>query len=361
MEANSCHINHLDSNVLLPPRKRLLAGLKKQNSDGNPRQSSTSDTLSEFDTRLNNLLRSHLNNPNLSPEEIVEVSRSAAAAAAKAAEVTRAAAEEKAVTAAKAIAAAKSALKLVATVSETGKERYLKKNRMKKHVPVHMLYNKHGPAENSTVDEELARKLHRAINSSPRISKNSSTSESKNSKHKRLKVLSPQEKTRVSDGGIAWEGNRPSTSNGNGVTVEVDSEGSIHEAYTLIVDENESKFSKADRLTMDRGEVERRHSKEKNLESSDGAYSIGRKRGRIKKKKLPLTICSFRDWENPNKELRSVSSPLTEDNTGKTTSNNMPLVSVGPYGVRPVEITSTWKCQAFKAATSVNHNKVKQS
>ncbi|GFS39398.1 hypothetical protein Acr_00g0079810 [Actinidia rufa] len=359
METNSCHINHLDSNVLLPPRKRLLAGLKKQNSNGNPRQPSASSTLSEFDTRLNNLLRSHLNNPNLSPEEIVEASRSAAAVAAKAAEVARAAAEEKAVIAAKAIAAAKNALKLVATVSEISKERYSKKNRLKKHVPVHMLYNKRQPAEKSNVDEELARKLHRAINSSPRISKHSSTSESKSSKHKRLKVLPPQEKPRVSNGGIAWEGNRPSTSNGNGVTVEVDSESSIHKAYTLRVDENKSKFSKSDWLKMDRGEAERRHSKKKNLESSDETYSIGRKRGRIKQKKLPLTICSFRDQENPKEELRSVSSPLTEDNTGKTSLNDMQLVSVEPRdGVRPVETTSTWKCQAFKAAASVNPNKV---
>ncbi|KAJ6990507.1 hypothetical protein NC653_018922 [Populus alba x Populus x berolinensis] len=34
MEANICDINHLDADVLLPPRKRLLAGFKKQSSDG---------------------------------------------------------------------------------------------------------------------------------------------------------------------------------------------------------------------------------------------------------------------------------------------------------------------------------------
>jgi hypothetical protein len=33
MDANICDVNHLDADVLLPPRKRLLAGLKKQSSE----------------------------------------------------------------------------------------------------------------------------------------------------------------------------------------------------------------------------------------------------------------------------------------------------------------------------------------
>ncbi|CAL5326576.1 unnamed protein product [Camellia sinensis] len=360
MEANLCDINHLNSDVLLPPRKRLLAGLKKQNFDGNSHQPSTSTTSSEFDTRLNNLLRSHLNNPNLSPEEIVEASRSAAAAAVKVAEAARAAAEEKAAMAAKAVAAAKSALELVAAVSEessASRERYSKKNKMKKHIPVRTLYNKHKPIQNCRTDEELARKLHQAINSSPRISKHSSTSELKGNKHKRLKGLSTPEKSRVSNGGIAQERNTPSMSNGNGVTRKVNSEGSSHEAYAVRVDENVSKFNKLDRLKMDNGEAETSHLKEKNLESSDEACSIGRKRGRMKQKKLPLSICTFRDRSNPKEELKSKSSPLTAENTRKTTSNSITLVPVEPS----VETTSMWKCKAFKAPVCVKQNKVVQS
>ncbi|XP_042972944.1 uncharacterized protein LOC122304743 [Carya illinoinensis] len=132
--------------------------------------------LSDFETRLNNLLSSHSNNPNLTPEEIVEASKSVAIAAAEAA---RAASEEKAAKASKAMAAAKSALDLVASFTEeaASKEKYLKKNRLKKHLPVWLLYKKYQPIENNKTDEELACKLHQAINSSPRISKNASSSD----------------------------------------------------------------------------------------------------------------------------------------------------------------------------------------
>ncbi|GMP97060.1 hypothetical protein CsSME_00045461 [Camellia sinensis var. sinensis] len=42
MEANLCDLNHLDSDVLLPPRKWLLAVLKKQNFDANSHHPSAS-------------------------------------------------------------------------------------------------------------------------------------------------------------------------------------------------------------------------------------------------------------------------------------------------------------------------------
>ncbi|XP_052195032.1 uncharacterized protein LOC127803064 [Diospyros lotus] len=365
MDANLCDINHLDSDVLLPPRKRLLAGLKKQNFDGNSHQPSSSGTLTQFDAHLKNLLRSHLNNPNISPEEIVKSSRSAAEAAIKAAEAARAAAEEKAAIAAKAVATAKSALELVANVSEEApsKERYLKKNKMKKHVPVRMLYNKHQRVENCRTDEELARKLHRAMNSSPRISKNSSTSELKTNKNKRLKGLSTLERARVSNGAMVHERNIASRTNGNGVIDKVGLGVSIQEGYVVRVDENTSESFKPDRSKIDNGEAETGHSKERMLESSDDTCSIGRKRGRIKQKKLPLSICTFRDRANPKEDPKSKSSPPTEENTAKPTSSNMPLFSVGPPrdGVRPVETAPLWKCQAFKAPTCVKQNKVMQS
>lgn len=79
--------NQLDSEVLLPPRKRLLAGLKKQNSDSEATASpspvaascvtdvaspSSSSFSSEFEARLKHLLSCHSNNPNLTPVEVVE-------------------------------------------------------------------------------------------------------------------------------------------------------------------------------------------------------------------------------------------------------------------------------------------------
>ncbi|XP_042954606.1 uncharacterized protein LOC122291020 [Carya illinoinensis] len=176
---------------------------------------SSAATLSDFETHLNNLLSSHSNNPNLTPEEIVEASKLAAIAAAEAAEAARAASEEKAAKASKAMAAAKSALDLVASFSEeaASKEKYLKKNRLKKHLPVRLLYKKkYQPIENNKTDEELAHKLHRASNSSPRISKNASSSDWKGHKHKKPKSSVSSEKIRVSNRGTLLEGHLPSMS-----------------------------------------------------------------------------------------------------------------------------------------------------
>lgn len=84
--------NHLDSNVLLPPRKRLLACMKSRNGNGNSNSNppSTSNPMNEFGTRLNNLLSVHPNDNNLSQLKIVEASRSAAEVASKIAIAARA-------------------------------------------------------------------------------------------------------------------------------------------------------------------------------------------------------------------------------------------------------------------------------
>ena len=369
METNICDINHLDADVLLPPRKRLLAGLKKQSSDGDAtlHPSPVAMNSNEFDARLHRLIGSHLKNPSLTPEEIVEASRSAANAAAKVAEAARAAAEEKAAKAAKAMAVAKSALELVTSVSEetSSRERYLKKNKSKKHVQVQLLYKKHQPVENYRTDEELARKLHRAMNSSPRISKNSSGSDWKNHKHKKPKIFPAVEKTRAPNGGIVLEGNSPSSCNGSSIAGDVDSQNSVREVYTVKVDERVLRTQKADQLETDNREAG--YSKDKNLEALDHSSTTGRKRGRIKLKKLPLSICTIRDRANPKEELKSRSASTTEENifkpTVEPTAGKVPLFSVGPSAgsVMPVEATSMWKCQDFKAPACVKQNKVVQS
>ncbi|KAK4431455.1 hypothetical protein Salat_0907600 [Sesamum alatum] len=378
MEANRCDVNHLDADALLPPRKRLLAGLKRQSSDVNSTAPSTSRSAeSEYDTRLNNLLRSQLSNTNLSNEGIVEASRCAAIEAAKVAEAARAIAEQKAAKAAKAMAAAKSALDLVATLEEAAsKEKCLKPNKMKKHLPVQAFYNKNKGKFNCRTDEELARKLHQAINSSARILKNSSGSDSKNHKHTRLKTSAASGRTSICSGIPPGEGNRPSinTSNGYGV-VEVDTEGPVKEIDTIMVDLNTSKPdrddgirlengegwqpSKHDQLKLQNGEV-RVPSKAKSPESLD---SFGKKRGRIKQKKLPLSICSFRDQTSPKEALKSRGMPQPEDNGDKTPVVNQPLFPVGTPGnsLMPIERTPMWKCQAFKAPACFTQNKVMQS
>lgn len=175
-----------------------------------------------------------LGNPNSkSPQEIVETSKAAALAAAEVAAAAKRVAVEKAAAAVKAAAAAKSALELAASAAarEEMEGRGFcvnskSKPTKKKHVPIKLLYKgeqietgaeeeeeeerpptvllrskrnpvkvKHEPIklsykgkrietkgvkdDASTVlmphslnDEELARQLHRAINSSPRISRN---------------------------------------------------------------------------------------------------------------------------------------------------------------------------------------------
>ncbi|KAF8011199.1 hypothetical protein BT93_J1727 [Corymbia citriodora subsp. variegata] len=180
MDANGCAVEQSDADVLLPPRKRLLAGLKKQNLDTKgashvsstaapPSSSPPSSSSSAYDAHLNSLL-SVYGNPNISPEEIVEASRSAALATDKIAKAARAAAEEKAAAAAKAVAAAKSALDLVASFSNEGNhsQMSLKRNKLKKCVPVHSLYKRNRLIANNKAGEELARRMPRVTIGSSR-------------------------------------------------------------------------------------------------------------------------------------------------------------------------------------------------
>lgn len=379
MEANICDVNHLNSDVLLPPRKRLLAGLRKQGADcegtfnpppvasssGSPPPSPSYGLTSiEFNIRLNNLLSAH-SNTNLSPEEVVEASRSAAAAAVKAAEAARAAAEEKAAIAAKAVAAAKSAMDLVASICEEAacKELNLRKNKLKKHVPVELLYTKYQPIENTRTDEELARNLHRAINSSPRIMKNSSGSGGRGHKHKKLKSSPGSEKIRVSNCSISQELDPTPTCNGHAEIDEAGSECSFQEVYKLKACENFGKYEKNNQCRTDSGEVE---TSQKEKMRDDVSVTV-KKRGRVKLKKLPLSICSFRDQATLKEDANSGSSPiLTVQNMGSPTSEkNITLHSVDnspTEGVMPIDSTSVWKCQEFQVPPlSVKQNKVVQS
>ena len=368
-----CDVNQLDADVLLPPRKRLLAGLKKQSPDGDVTawpspvaascvtdvaSPSSSSFPSEFEAQLKHLLSCHSSNPNLTPEEVVEASKTAAIAATKAAEAARASAEEKAAIAAKAVAVAKSALDLVSSFSEeaVSKERNMKKNRLKKHLPVQLLYKKYQPIEHCRTDEELARKLHRAMNSSPRISKNSPNSDSKGSKHKKPKSSSSLEITEGSDAGMAFGQDCLSLNNGHAIAGKIDSEGSIQEVSSSKKDKKGSKYDRSTQIEIEHGEAESSQSKQKN---SEDLSPIGKKRGRVKLKKLPLSICTSKDRAQPKEETRARSSSLNEMNT-ETHPVDIPLFTVEPSTERmiPIEPTSLRKCQEFKAPACIKRNKV---
>ncbi|KAH1150985.1 hypothetical protein GYH30_044803 [Glycine max] len=351
----TCDANQLDADVLLPPRKRLLAGLKKQGSDSDATASpspvaascvtdaaSPSSSLfsSEFEARLKHLLSCHSNNPNLTPEEVVEASKVAAIATTKAAEAARAAAEEKAARAAKAVAAAKRALDLVASFSEeaAGKERNMKKNKSKKHLPVQLLYKKNQRIENCGTDEELAHKLHRAMNSSPRISKSSPNSDSKGSKHKKPRSSSSFEMTEGSESGVALRQDCLSLNDEHAIAGMIDSEGSIQEVCSSKKDKV-VKYHRPSQLGIDNGEAELSQSKGKKFEDSS---SIGKKRGRVKLKKLPLSICTSKDRVQLKEEIRVRSYSLTGTNTGNNPINTMSLFTAESSSdrVMPIEATS---------------------
>ncbi|CAH8345074.1 unnamed protein product [Eruca vesicaria subsp. sativa] len=141
--------NQFGSDSHLPPRKRLLAGFKRLNgSSSSSSSSSTSNSSSSASTdvytKLDDLLSSRFNNNHTqSPEELVEAARSAAALAVRAAKAARGVANEKALISAKAIAAAKRALELVDSFPKDCNERSSpKKSKQKKHVPLQRLYSK---------------------------------------------------------------------------------------------------------------------------------------------------------------------------------------------------------------------------
>ncbi|XP_044511260.1 uncharacterized protein LOC123229465 isoform X2 [Mangifera indica] len=299
-----------------------------------------------------------MNNSALSHEEVAQSAQFAAITAIKAAKDARAAAEEKAAAATKAITAAKSALDLVASFNEemASKDRHLKKNKSKKHVPVQLLYKKHQSIENNKSDEELARRLHRVMNSSPRISRNFSGSDLKGHKHKKPKNSHTSEKIRAPNGVLILREHPVCPSNGRAAEGKVDSEnqGSIQEAYTVRADETASKYEKSGQV------VESSQSKDKTVEDTN---SPGKKRGRLKLKKLPLSICNYKDRVNPKEELISRAPPLADKNMSNPPPGNMPLFSLEPSSdsMMPTEPTPTWKCQEFKAPACIKQNKVVQS
>ncbi|XP_006656520.1 uncharacterized protein LOC102705442 [Oryza brachyantha] len=179
-----------DLNTHLPPRKRLLAGLRMASTPcGDALPPPPALLTGDLAARLRQMMGS-ANSSSSSPEEIVEAARSAASAAAEAAAAARATAAEKAAVAAKARAAARAAMEFLDSISRPASSRnglQLKVKSRKKHVQVKLLYKPNGrllegrgpsitgdasskPRRRRESDEEVARKLHRAMNSSPRIS-----------------------------------------------------------------------------------------------------------------------------------------------------------------------------------------------
>ncbi|CAN6870012.1 unnamed protein product, partial [Brassica oleracea] len=250
--------NACDADTLLPPRKRLLAGFKKQSSNGSSSTSysdGSSSISADVQTYLDNLLSSQLNDDNhgRSPEELAQASKATAALAAKIAKAARAAANEKAFIASKAVAAAKSALELFASFpAETVKERSPRKNKQKKHVPVHVLYSK------GVADEDLARRLNRAIDNSPRV------------------LTGHRNKKQKSVASTMYDG---------------------HDVAG-VVDSDTSTDDEIDRTRVNKKVLLCDDSALKEKTGEGSGSSLGKRRGRVKLKKLALSKCASKDQEN---------------------------------------------------------------
>ncbi|KAK9164906.1 hypothetical protein Scep_000097 [Stephania cephalantha] len=347
-DTNMCGVNQLDVNARLPPRKRLLAGLKNKYCDSpSPSSSSPSSIFNDLNVRLRELLNSSSKGSNLSPEEIVESSRSAALTAAKVAAAARAVAEEKAAIAAKANAAAKSALELLASFSdgEIQQERCLKKSKEKKQVPVKLLYRKRKLVKNHETDEELARKLHRAMNSSPRITK-SSSSDSKTRSHKKHAKHITSEKIKRSDGGAPYEVSK-STCDSNYETGAIDHGESICKMF-----EKQSEYTVNNCSKMFEANVS--YSKGQVLGDSAGTNS--RKKGRLKQKKLLLSLCSIRDRQNAKDEPDPRIFPAGGEPKGKLAVTDVPLFPTKPSSESEVSLgpVRKWKLKEFNTPQCYN-------
>ncbi|KAK9129215.1 hypothetical protein Sjap_009702 [Stephania japonica] len=353
-DTNICGVNQLDVNSRLPPRKRLLAGLKNKYCDSpSPSSSSPSPSPSpssifnDLNVQLRELLNSSSKGSNLSLDKIVESSRSAALTAAKVAATARAVAEEKAAIAAKANAAAKSALELLTSFSgEIQQERCLKRSKAKKQVPVKLLYRKRKLVKNHETDEELARKLHRAMNSSPRITK-SSSSDSKTRNHKKHTKHITSEIIKRSDGGASYEVSK-STCDSNYEAGAIDHGESVCKMF----EKKPSEYTVNNCSKMD--EANMSYSKGQVLGDSAGTNS--RKRGRLKQKKLLLSLCSIRDRQNAKDEADPRIFPAGGEPKGKLTATDVPLLPTKPSSESEVSLEPVrkWKFKEFNTPQCYN-------
>ncbi|CAH8315006.1 unnamed protein product [Eruca vesicaria subsp. sativa] len=279
-------MSQLDSDLRLPPRKRLLAGYMKLNG------SSSSSSASPSSTSNSNGSSSSASTSrfqNQSQEELVEAARSAAAKAVKAAKAARALANEKALISAKKIAAAKRALELV----DSFPKEPMADCKEKEHVSLRY------------EEEDLARRLQRAIDR--RYPKVLATREENGQINKKQKMNNT----------VAENGSRVNSYMNGNVGV-VDSDSSYDKAIKDEVDWIPTPGK-------EKGEEQRR--------------------GRVKLKKFPLSICNSKGQEN-----------------GISCESLVPVAQTPEDGVVSVLLgSSSRKCEDLKAPECVKQNKAIRS
>ncbi|XP_072968387.1 uncharacterized protein [Typha angustifolia] len=337
-------MDSFDLNTRLPPRKRLLAGLKMVSSSCDfelPIPLASSD--------LGARLRDVINSATSSPEEIIEVTKSVALAAAEIAAAARNTAMEKAAIAAKAWAAARRALDFLCssssrTAAQTGRPR--KPKLRKKHVPIKLLYKANRalesqetnkelvkPSGSSETDEELARRLHRAMNSSPRIS---------NNKRKRLPTY---EKEGIPGGhpGMAPAICGEVVQLPNGCSTDRSEEKNVVCSKADILEEEDSCYFTGKRRYV-----------------SESGGIAGGKMPKLKRKKLLLSECNSRETDEAKEGTYSVDNLVPGGSELNKAERSMYVNDVKPSNdcSAKMKITSMWKCKKFKASHCSSDRKI---
>ncbi|XP_074565442.1 uncharacterized protein LOC141821951 [Curcuma longa] len=309
-----------DANNYLPPRKRLLAELRRENSEFDylPPVPFVSGDLGAR-------LRGIINSPDSTPEKIIEVSKSVALAATEIAAVARKTAIEKAAAATKAKADAKDALLFLDSI--TMKCRKVCSNKIKirkKHIPIKLLYKTYHPSGRLETDEELTRKLHHAMNSSPIISNH-------------------REK-------LTWNSGQEVPCNSDEVYNETTHDFNVESITSNYSDGKTVVCSKADNF-----EEEEKFCHRKKKQQNELFRSVaGTRKVRVKQKKLLLSQCNLRDIVEPKKlsPSENLSSFNKESNLDSAESNmssdDTEVVSDGGVSMK---ITSAWKCKKDQGIT----------
>ncbi|CAN6192432.1 unnamed protein product [Urochloa humidicola] len=352
-----------DLNTHLPPRKRLLAGLRTAATSCEATETLPSSLASgDLAVRLREMALA-ANASGSSPEEMIEAARAAAEAAADAAAAARAAATEKAAVAAKARAAARAAMEFLDSFSRTGTSRnglQFKVKSRKKHVQVKTLYRPNGtlgdapkPRRRKQSDEEIARNLHRAMNSSPRISHTGPP--------KRLRGNASDSK----DGAAPDEG-RGDACNGSSTHVPIEVGSSLP---------NGCSEGKSSETTVplfkpegphDRGDDPSRHTAKSSSDVTDNGVGTGNlsatQKVKIKRKELVLNQQNNKETEGAKETEPSV-QPIGQDeskaNGNGTEKHGIPADAKAPGdGIVPMKITSVWKFKKLKTSHCSSDSKV---
>ncbi|CAD6335286.1 unnamed protein product [Miscanthus lutarioriparius] len=377
-----------DLNTHLPPRKRLLAGLRTAVATAGAAAaeplSSPPASAGDLAARLREMALA-ANASASSPEEMIEAARAAAQAAADAAVAARAVAAEKAAVAAKARAAARAAMEFLdsfssrgAGASRNGNGLQFKVKSRKKHVQVKMLYRPNGtlgpgeppkPRRRKQSDEEVARNLHRVMNSSPR------TSHTGPPKRPRTITAGDAKDGVVAPGGGNGEGGADAC-NGSSIHVPIEAGSGLPNGCS------EGKSSeRIVPLLNHEGPDSSRHAAKSSGDIADNGVWVGNlsagQKVKIKRKELLLNQNSGsketkepKESEQPRETEPFVHSIALDesksDGKGRSKPNgNGTEKLAGPAdtkapgnGVTPMKIPSVWKFKKLKTSHCSSDSKV---